>query len=357
MRSVGPFLLLTLSVLFSGLHLHGQEGSVEPSAKDSIERYLERFPEGTQFAVAMVEGDSSRFYGAKRTGDAVRSIPNADSVFEIGSLSKVFTANLLAHFVSEGKVRLDSLIWEDLALEPARDVPITYEHLATHTSGLPRLPSHPSFMNFKNPYKEYGREELERYLKKGMRLNNPPGDSFQYSNLGYGLLEYTLSELADSSYEELLQDRVAGPLGMKSTTVKRQQVIDRAVQGLGRKGEPVPYWDFKAMKGAGAILSTVRDLSTFIRANFDTTDAAYSIQQELRHVGSGQKTMALGWHVMERDDGPVRYWHNGGTGGFRSCSVLDPKAQKGVVVLSNISAAHKRSGAIDRLSFILMEAF
>jgi CubicO group peptidase (beta-lactamase class C family) len=353
MRPRSLFLSLLIS-LFPFVPFPAQNAGIS-SERDSIEAYSEEFPEGVQFAVALVEGDSTRFYGIRNGEEDAEKVPNADSVFEIGSLSKVFTATILAELATDGELDLEGVIWDDLALNPEKEVPITYERLATHSSGLPRLPPHPSFMDIKNPYKKYDRKKLESYLKERMKLNAPPGDSFQYSNLGYGILGYALTEVTDSSYEELLQGRVAEPLGMQSTSVERAKLIDRAVKGLGRSGTPVPYWDFKVMKGAGAILSTARDMSKFIRANFDTSKVAYSFQQKIRRVGQRKKPMGLGWHVLEQDDGGHWYWHNGGTGGFRSSLVLSPSARKGVVVLSNVSGIHPKASRIDRLCFSLMK--
>jgi CubicO group peptidase (beta-lactamase class C family) len=212
-----------------------------------------------------------------------------------------------------------------------------------------------SGFDLKNPYKGYGKEKLEIYVRKHMRLKSAPGQSYRYSNLGYGLLGYALSKISGTSYEALIQERIAEPYGMERTGTSLKRFREQAVQGLNKKGKPTPYWELRAMKGAGALFSTVEDLSSYVKANFDTGNAALRLQQRSFHTVNERMDMALGWHLLKQKEEGAWHWHNGGTGGFRSSFAMDLDQKEAAIVLSNIGAGHKRSGNIDRLSFLLLK--
>lgn len=352
----GSFIFLFL-VGFS-FSLPAQGLTFTSAQKDTIRSYLERFPDGVQFAVGLVKDGGRSVHGLKKGNKGYKELSNADSVFEIGSLTKVFTANLLATYVQEGIVKLQDTVWDHLEVEPKQDTPITFRHLVTHTSGLPKLPGGLLFssgFSLKNPYKGYDREKLKRYFKKQMKLKSAPGEEYRYSNLGYGLLDHALKQISGNSYEDLLQERLVGPLGMEGTSSEREELQEHLVQGWNKKGKPTPYWDLGAMKGAGAIYSSISDLLIYMEAQFDTVNKPLQLQQSVLHPVNHNMSMAMGWHVLKRDGGTEWHWHNGGTGGFRSSMVLNVAEKKGVVVLSNISAGHKHAGNVDKLSYVLLK--
>jgi|AntRauTorckE6833_2_1112554.scaffolds.fasta_scaffold26318_2 CubicO group peptidase (beta-lactamase class C family) len=125
---------------------------------------------------------------------------------------------------------------------------------------------------------------------------------------------------------------------------------------LSKRGKPTSYWDFGALDGAGAILSTAEDLTRFTRANFNQGNELLNLQRQKTFTIDENKDMALAWFILKRESGHRWHWHNGGTGGFRSSMVLDIEDRKSVIVLSNISAGHSHAASIDRLSFALLES-
>lgn len=127
------------------------------------------------------------------------------------------------------------------------------------------------------------------------------------------------------------------------------------VTGLTKRGGSAKNWDLADLAGAGGILSTAEDLSLFIQANFNPDDPVLSLQRESTFQVNDNMEVAMGWFILNRDSGERWYWHNGGTGGYRSSIVMNPEQKIGVVVLSNISAGHSKADKIDRLSFNLME--
>ncbi|MEQ9439139.1 MAG: serine hydrolase domain-containing protein [Cyclobacteriaceae bacterium] len=343
--------------------------SITPAQADSVFSYLTPFPEQTQVAIAIIQDTSTVFWGVVRENDTLLTVENRQAAFEIGSITKVFTSALLSQLVLEGKVNLDDPIQQYLSfpLNPkeANASRITLKQLANHTAGLPRLPG--NFNNTvtdqSNPYKNYGPHELEAYLHDGLRLQSTPGEQYAYSNLGAGLLGYILSQVAEQPYTALLQKRIFTPLHMQNSAAGIEELSANlkfitnslVISGRDPSGNPTSNWELNAMQAAGAILSTTEDLSRFVRANFQE-NAAYDLQKEITFEVSDELALGLGWHIR-RDASENWYWHNGGTGGYRSCLVLDERSRQGVIVLSNVSAFHPSSQNIDKLCFSLMQSF
>jgi serine-type D-Ala-D-Ala carboxypeptidase/endopeptidase len=275
---------------------------------------------------------------------------NGDTVFEIGSVTKVFTALLLTDMVQRGEVAITDPIAKylpaDVKVPERGGRVITLEDLVTHTSGLPRMPTNFAPRDPSNPYADYGIEPLTRFLS-GYTLTRDIGAQYEYSNFGGGLLGTLLARRAGVDYEALVEARITGPLGMKSThVVLSPDMKSRLATGHNGKLDPVPNWDFppptSALAGAGGLRSTAVDLLTFLEANLGVTKsplaAAMAAQLETRRpAGAPRLEIAMGWHVVTRPGGREIVWHNGGTGGYRSFVGYDRKAGLGVVVLSNTS--------------------
>jgi serine-type D-Ala-D-Ala carboxypeptidase/endopeptidase len=287
------------------------------------------------------EGRRVIAYGHLEKGDP-RPL-NGDTVFEIGSETKVFTSLLLADMVQRGEVALGDPVAK--YLPPGTKMPerngrsITLVDLATHTSGLPRLPDNMSPKDPANPYADYSVEQLYQFLS-GYRLIRDIGSQYEYSNLGGGLLAHVLALRAGSSYESLVESRICTPLGMNSTRITlTPEMKARLAAGHDATLDTVENWDLPTLAGAGALRSTANDMLTFIAANLDYTKsplapAMAAMLKERRPTGQPGLEMALGWHIFTTG-GKEIIWHNGGTGGYRSYMGFDPKARVGVVLLSN----------------------
>ncbi|MFP4096251.1 MAG: serine hydrolase domain-containing protein [Cyclobacteriaceae bacterium] len=325
---------------------------------DSVHALISKFPNQTQFAIALIHGSEVSYYGVLRANDTLLNISNEDSLFEIGSISKVFTSSLLAQMAEEGKLNPEDPVSAYLPFPLKDSIRISFQQLANHTSGLPRLPPSmfmASLMHPDNPYKTYDREKLIKYMREDMSLQREAGSAYEYSNLGAGMLGFVLEEISGQTYEQLLQQKISIPLGMQHTTTDRARAGELLVKGLSPTGEITSNWDLAALMGAGGILSSSQDLSKFILANFDTTRHAFNLQRKQTFKVNESLGLALGWHIMYRPSGESWYWHNGGTGGYRSSMVLDVPNRKGVVLLSNMSAGYYLAGEIDQLSFFLLE--
>ncbi len=270
---------------------------------------------------------------------------NGDTVFEIGSATKVFTSLLLADAVQRGEVALDDPISRYLPPEvtvPQRSgQPITLQHLATHTSALPRLPSNLAPADWSNPYADYTVAQLYAFLS-AHELTRDIGSRYEYSNLGAGLLGHVLARRAGKDYESLVHERITGPLGMASTAIALADALKpRLAAGHNAVRAPVRNWDLPTLAGAGALRSTANDLLSLLSAHIGylKSPLAPAMAAMLRvraPTGRPGLDIALGWHVLTTPSGREIVWHNGGTGGYRSFIGFDPKAGTGVVVLSNM---------------------
>lgn len=305
--------------------------------------------------VAAVSGAATEIRGAGRLGGGDAGVPGARTVFEIGSVTKVFTALALARLAVAGTVDLDEPLGEVLGellaeLPPGARVPardgrqITLRHLATHTSGLSRLPTgmlwsalrHPSEPD---PYAGCTTDRLLRALAAA-RLSAAPGRRFRYSNFGAGLLGLALAHRAGTGYETLVAREIGTPLGLTETGVA--VAPGRLAQGHTRRRRPTPEWRLADLAGAGALRSTAADLVTFLRAQLDggTGELAEAIRltRAVRHPISAFSWAHLGWlgqRLHPRLGGHAQLWHNGGTGGFSSFVGFDPERPIAVVALSN----------------------
>jgi CubicO group peptidase (beta-lactamase class C family) len=289
------------------------------------------------------EGRRVIAYGNLEKGDA-RPL-NGDTVFEIGSATKVFTSLLLADMVQRKQVALDDPVAKYLPSTvkmPERNGrSITLVDLSTHTSGLPRLPGNLSPKDPSNPYADYSVEQLYQFLS-GYQLTHDIGSTYEYSNLGGGLLGHVLARRAGTDYEALVESRICAPLGMKSTAITfTPEMKARLAVGHNAALEPVKNWDLPTLAGAGALRSTANDLLSFLAANLGYSKsplapAMAAMVQTRRPTGQQGLEIALGWHIFT-SNGKEIFWHNGGTGGYRSFIGFDPRTRIGVVALSNTS--------------------
>ena len=255
-----------------------------------------------------------------------------ESRFELGSLTKTYTAELLAILVGRGVVGLEDPVAEYLPGVAGGDTSaeaITLEDLATHRSGLPRLPPGMPLLSL-DPYAKYDAGALQEYLA-AHGLKRPEQQTFLYSNLGYSVLGFALGNAAGTSYAELLESEILGPLGMKDTALALGQKQPALVGGHKQSGIPAPHWHFGVCAPCGGLCSTVGDQLTWMQWLLGDTERL-SFQPRAEAVGGGR--IGLGWIIPAEGSS---CWHNGATFGFSSWMSLDRKRKDGVVILSNRS--------------------
>jgi CubicO group peptidase (beta-lactamase class C family) len=276
-------------------------------------------------------------HGARRVMTYGTAQP--DSLFELGSIGKTFTGLLMSQMAVQGKLDLR---------DPARDLlppglvaaptgfEITLLDLATHHSGLPRMPDNAGPGNLREAYTDYHASDLADFIKRH-GLAKPRDAKYLYSNLGFAVLGAALTQRAGTSYAELLQREITDPLGLKDTViVLSQEQRARFLQGYDGQRRRTPAWDLDAFASAGGIRSTAGDMLTYLEAQLHPERtpiaAAVTQSQRLQARVAGSARIALAW-MYDPDTG--FYEHGGATGGFTSYACFDPRRDLAAVVLLN----------------------
>jgi D-alanyl-D-alanine-carboxypeptidase/D-alanyl-D-alanine-endopeptidase len=325
---------------------------------DLLARRIDTERQGVGAVVGIVDGHGRRVVAYGKS-DADRPL-DGDTEFEIGSITKVFTSLVLADMVGKGEVKLEDPIAKYLppaVSAPQKDgKPITLVDLATHTSGLPRMPDNFAPKDLANPYADYAYDQLWRFLAS-YQLTRDPGAQWEYSNLGFGLLGDLLARRAGTDYETLVKARVIDPLGMASTTITLTP-DERARLAVGHNSslQKVANWDLASLAGAGALRSTANDLMSFLAAAMGlaatppTAGADFAATLAVtRPSGTPSMSQALGWEILHSPAGDI-VEHGGGTGGYHTFIAYNPKTRVGVVMLTN---AETVAGADDIALHIL----
>ena len=308
--------------------------------------------EGKQHAVVgfRVHQNATQVIGSNA---AVAETAHDDMIFEIGSITKVFSAILLCLLVEEGKVDPQAPLSEmsdELAVVPAW---ITPERLTSHTSGLPRLhvPNWKTLVKPlpKDPYADLTRADLLEWFQNWS--GKPPGSKTRhtYSNLGAGLLGEALAMREGKPFVDLLAEKVIAPLGLKDTTSQlNEEQRGRFVQPRNTKGKAVEPWTFQALAGAGCLRSSARDLTKFAHrviqaVNTPETTLDRAILRSSEPIfGLGPRgrmepaAQCSGWLSMKLGETDPRFlYHDGGTAGSICAIYVCPEKMEAIGVLSN----------------------
>jgi CubicO group peptidase (beta-lactamase class C family) len=200
-----------------------------------------------------------------------------------------------------------------------------------------------------NPYKNYGKKEMDEYLKNVLKLRNEPSKTYAYSNFGAGLLGYTLGLSQKTDFQQLLQKTVFDRYKMTRSFTSSQNPNIKLVKGLSPKGEVVSNWDFDVLFGGGGIISTTEDLAKFARAQFNLKNKELQLTRQPTFNINGNMKIGLGWHILKAKNAKEFVWHNGGTGGYSSSMALNIDNKTAVIILSNVSAFNPNMKNIDEI--------
>lgn len=331
-------LLLSASLPLSAI-------AATPTLDERVNAWAKTQGSGAVVVAEKVDGTWRYALGGKPFDDDAKVAPE-DVVFEIGSISKVFTGLLLAHAVQEGKLALDDTLADRLPVDfaSAHTGAITLAQLATHTSCLPRLPDNLSKgVDEHDPYAHYDDDRLFDYLAKADIGKASPCRS-AYSNLGMGVLGVVLERAYDTPWATLVAEKITVPLKMPATA----QTLDTALEkrfAAGHAGsQSAAPWTFRSMAAAGALRSSASDMSRFADALLAGADGPLAPVWSTfvgphadapdidGRVGLGLFASPLG--------GQPALWHNGGTGGFRSDLRVFPASGRGYVLLASNDQAN-----------------
>ncbi|MFH1118323.1 MAG: serine hydrolase domain-containing protein [Bacteroidota bacterium] len=324
------------------LPIYYNQPSLDSIQSDAVYKYMQHFPNRSEIAIGLIKGKSEQFFGIRRQNDSLVYVENRKMAFEIGSITKTFTATMLAKLVYEGLIDLNEPVSNILPCKLKQDEVngqrVTILQLANHTSGFPKEPDINLNMHIPaSPYKNYDKSKLYDFLSNRLILQHIPGEKREYSNLGGGLLGHLIELITGKSYELYLQESICEPLKMNRTFVtidsQRKEYI---VPGRSPYGKIVPNWELGILVGGGGIKSTAEDMVKYLHAQM--TDTTFFLLTQMPTMQySEHNTAGLGWA-----------WYNhekykfvdatGGTGGYSCIVIFERSTQTAIVLLTNVSA-------------------
>ena len=312
---------------------------------DSVARQYAKNGNAHSLSVAIIHQNkiNTFFYGETIPGN--NSLPDANTIYEIGSVTKTFTATLLAEMVNKGILSLDDSIAKYLPDSVAQNPDIqkiTFKMLANHTSGFPKLASNwnkvPKYSD-SDPYAVYDKKALYSYLKD-YKASKEAGLEYEYSNLGFGLLGDLLSTISKKPYMTMVKEMILTPLEMTNTSDKINPKDKNIAPPFDDKGQQVPFWTFQSMSAAGSLKSSLNDLLryTLAQLTYPETEVqkAMNLTKQFTFLVPPNGDIGLGWH-MNMLDGVIYYHHTGATAGSNSFVGFVPDEHSVVILLSNSS--------------------
>jgi CubicO group peptidase (beta-lactamase class C family) len=317
---------------------------------DSMSRVFLSKSSGSCVVIGVVDHDQVSYYAFGKTEKNGRH--NADSLtfFEIGSITKVFTALSIANLANEGRLSyadpVSKYFPDSIRFPRYREKKISIETLLQHTSGLAGIPDNllvPGVDSL-NPYRAYTVQNLYQYLNKASP-ERAPAEKYEYSNLGFGIAGQAISNISGKTYQQYLKDNIFIPLSMNASTANSADTFQKIFAApYSENGDRVKRWDFDAMAGAGAIRSNLVDMLKFLKfsmnPDINIQNSAKSLVKGMHDCqtmtidGRHNLKVGLGWHISPLD-GDQLIWHNGETGGYRSFLGFTKNHQQGIVVLTN----------------------
>ncbi len=347
---LSPYLVaLVVSGLFLPTLVSAQM-STDVQIKQILKDRIDTHKQGVGLVAIVAEGDAVRIVSHGVTAAGKTPLITPDTLFEIGSITNTFTALLLADMVLKNEVKLDDPVEkylpDGLKVRDASDQAIRLIDLATHRSGLPRVPTNMKPASITDPFADYSEKDLLSYVRErfatsaAMQAAPKRNVAHEYSNVGFALLGMALSRAAGQPYATLLQTRIFKPLGLNATMLTVSGA-DTARYAEGHNGDksPAPHWHFAALAPAGAIVMSARDAGRYAQAAAGGIDtplkAAFALTQRVHAEGlSKVNPIGLAWF-----HGPLKgvtvFNHDGGTYGFSSSMWVDPTRKLATVVLAN----------------------
>ena len=318
---------------------------------DTVSRTYIQKANTVGLSIGIIQNGKITTYSYGETVKGNGKLPKVDDFFELGSITKTFTATLLAYYVNAGTVKLTDPIIKYLPDSVAANPQIksiTLLQLINHTSGLPRLPDNliPYATDAHNPYKDYTKPLLYSYLKT-CTLSSKPGTQYNYSNLAVGLLGSILETVSGKPFEQMVKEIICRPLGMLSTSQFLNPLLSpRFVQVYNETGEPTSAWDFDVLAACGALRSTMNDMLKYAEANLHpgTNELAKSLILTHKLTFNKDVKVDMAWHIITVNN--VDYtFHNGGTNGSSSFLAFNADKNIAIVILSNAAESTDALGA------------
>jgi CubicO group peptidase (beta-lactamase class C family) len=340
---------------------------------DFLEKQGSNLPLGIELSIGSIENGKFKKTGIRKTELGWIPVENEEAIFEIGSITKTFTAALIMKLANDSKLSIEDPIQKHLPVSIEKDsfqgATIKIRHLIQHTSCLSTGP--PSFtlpylraliFSPKNPNRNFKAKHYFKYLKD-FELDYIPGKSWDYNNCGYGLLGTFIEAKTGKTWEEVVRKEIFEPLKMNASTFE----INRSnkplfKEGITSKGKKAKAWEMDFINPAGAIKSSLNDMLSYASAALQPKESSLDFMQSMRDMPGDTikmtesklwkgNAMAMGWWLNQENPQHLFFWHGGASGGYTSFIGISPEKDKAVVILSNISSSHPQSRAENRIPF------
>ena len=340
---------IVIAILLSGGSARAQELNIEQIVKQKVQPILPKNGKGGGVAVAVRMDGKTSFLNYGMADNATHRPVTPDSIFNLGSVGKLFATTSLAQAVKQGELSLDDPVAKYVTeLQRGGDIrQVTLGQLASHTSGLPRVPGQyerwhrgrytwPDFVRFLNSWKTDPKHE--------------PGKQYLYSNAAMVLLRVALERRFNTQFAALMHERITAPLGMSSTALPLpRDLLGRAVQGYGPMGKPIgpPGQESGVFEwpGAGQIYSSSRDMATFLAANMEELpdhgpmENAMSLAQQPVFTVNPHFKQALAWQDVTSGNLAI-IDKNGGLQNTSTYIGFAPQQKLGIIILVNRGKQH-----------------
>lgn len=335
------------------LNVHKTESNKD--YQDSLViRLMKPFPEATQIAIGVVNKNKVDHFGYMKMDSSYVRVDNKKTLFEIGSITKVFTGIVLADAVLNKRVDLMDSLSYLLPYKLKNGQNITLKSLTTHTSGIFSFPlpfAYDSLYNEKNPYSHIDESMVQKYFENDFVPMNKVGEEFSYSNLGTGLLGYILSKQNSISLMECYESIILDPTEMYDTCLGWQTCESTIANTLVTENQLSEFWTFnEIIASAGGLLSNTVDMANFIMAVTNNNIAAIEKSKTPLFRMSEDTELCMNWFYSDMEGFGKWYWHGGGTGAFTSAMFIDDSTDNGIIVLSNVSAFHPKFTNIEKIA-------
>jgi CubicO group peptidase (beta-lactamase class C family) len=325
---------------------------------DTLEKYGNKMMKNqSSLSIAIIDNGQVHYYGIERKDDKFITSDNSKHLYQIGSISKVFTSSLLAKFVVENEIKLDESIDKYIGFSLPNNLKLNWKELSNHTSGLPGLPKENILNTLNeadNPYVKYDSKWLDNYLRNVIEQDKSLNKKHEYSNLGVAVLGNSLGYFKKQSYESLCEQYIFNKFQMNNTFFYEPKYKEKLVPSYDIDNSLATIWELKAFNPTGGIVSNVEDLSKFMIAQLDEKNAALQLTQKATLVNSSKESVGLGWFLLTSKLNHKVLFHNGSTINYTSSLSLDLDSKKGVVILSNVNHMLGKKD-FDALNFALLK--
>ena len=312
--------------------------------KQVLENINESMIIGMSFGLYI--NNNSHFYNYGTIEKGKQQLPNQNTIYEIGSITKTITSIILANAVLENKINLNDDIrkylkgnYENLQYNSK---PIKVENLANHTSGLPEDIFPEKLYSLQNPtmfdlINIFEGDSLTLFLKElhKIKLDTLPGTKMSYSNTGIITLGIILENVYKMSYSNLVKKYITEPYAMNNTeTVFYKSDTVSYTKGYDKKGNTMPHITFQIAGAAGGLKSTASDMIMYIKENISEKDKAIELSHK-ETFRNDEQSIGLGWYINNSTKNSIEFWHNGGEPGFSSYILIIPESKVGIICLTN----------------------